>query len=199
MNNRGHNSCSSNIRYNVKPQYGSSYFPNFNIPQVPIYLIEQELSTLRQGSLSCLEFYDEVEKKLTLLANKTIMSYETTVADTINEKYRADALRVFIPGLRKPLCDILFASRPADLPSALALAQEVDANHERYVFAANFATRYGDNNNRKGFLMPNGNDRRVDTSDPQLGHKNPHYSGNSAVRQNKGGGQPQGSHDNSND
>lgn len=28
----------------------------------PTYLIEQELSTLIQGSMSCLEFYDEVEK-----------------------------------------------------------------------------------------------------------------------------------------
>lgn len=140
----------------------------------PIYLIEQELSTLRQGSMSCLEFYDEVEKKLTLLANKTIMSYETSVADTINEKYRADALRVFISGLRKPLCDILFASRPSDLPSALALAQEVDANNERYAFARNFANRSNENScNKKANSVPN-------SPNPEygVGHKNPHYSVN---------------------
>ncbi|CAD7001358.1 unnamed protein product, partial [Ceratitis capitata] len=28
---------------------------------------------------------------------------------------------------------------PNDLPSALALAQEVESNHERYLFASNFA------------------------------------------------------------
>lgn len=140
----------------------------------PIYLIEQELSTLRQGSMSCLEFYDEVEKKLTLLANKTIMSYESSVADTINGKYRADALRVFISGLRKPLCDILFASRPSDLPSALALAQEVDANNERYTFAKNFANR-SNGNPYNG--KPNS---AQNSSNPEhnMGHKNPHYSVN---------------------
>lgn len=149
----------------------------------PIYLIEQEMSTLRQGSMSLLEFYDEVEKKLTLLANKTIMSYESSVADTINEKYRADALRVFISGLRKPLCDILFASRPADLPSALALAQEVDANSERYAFAKNFANRSNENSyNKKASPAQN-----TSSPDHTVGQKNPHYS----INRQRQHGQPQ--------
>ena len=105
----------------------------------PIYLIEQEMSTLRQGNLTLIQYYEEVEKKLNLLINKTIMTYESKIASQINDKYRSDALRVFISGTRKTLSDVLFASRPADLPSALALAQEVDANHDRYLFAANFA------------------------------------------------------------
>ena len=50
-----------------------------------------------------------------------------------------DALRIFIPGAKKSLSDILFSARPHDLPSALALAQEVEPNHERYTFATNFA------------------------------------------------------------
>lgn len=107
----------------------------------PIYIIEQEMSTLQQGNLSVLKFFDEVEKKLTLLTNKTVMTYDRNLAFTINEKYRSDALRVFISGLKKPLCDILFASRPKDLPSALALAQEVESNHARYVFPTTFASR----------------------------------------------------------
>ena len=107
----------------------------------PIYLIEQELSTLRQGNRSVLEFYDQVEQKLTLLTNKTTMTYDPNVVPTLNEKYRADALRTFISGLKRPLCDILFSSRPSNLPAALALAQEVEANHERYIFATSFANR----------------------------------------------------------
>lgn len=105
----------------------------------PIYLIEQELSTLRQGGLSVAQYYDEVEKKLTLLTNKTIMTYDAALSAPINEKYRADAMRVFISGLKRSLGDILFSAQPSDLPSALALAQEVEANHERYAFASNFA------------------------------------------------------------
>lgn len=112
----------------------------------PIYLIEQQLSTLRQGNLSVIQYFDEIEKKLTLLTNKTIMTHEGPIADSICEKYRADALRIFISGLKRPLCDILFASRPSDLPSALALAQEVESNRERYLFASNFATSIEDQN-----------------------------------------------------
>lgn len=66
----------------------------------PVYLIEQAMSTLRQGNLTLLQYYDEVEKKLTLLINKTIMTYDSIVAAPLNEKYRADALRVFISGTR---------------------------------------------------------------------------------------------------
>lgn len=73
----------------------------------PIHLIEQELSTLRQGSYSVTDFYDLVEQKLTLLTNKTMMSYDDEIALTINEKYRRDVLRVFVSGLKKPLCDCL--------------------------------------------------------------------------------------------
>ena len=75
----------------------------------PIYLIEQELSTLRQGTKSVFEFYDQVEQKLNLLTNKTAMTYEPNIVQIVNEKYRADALRTFISGLKKPLCDILFS------------------------------------------------------------------------------------------
>ena len=93
----------------------------------PIYLIEQELSTLRQGDLSVIEFFDIVEKKLALITNKTMMTQDERVVSALNDKYRMDGLRTFISGLRKPLCDILFSSQPKDLPTALALAQEVEA------------------------------------------------------------------------
>ena len=106
-----------------------------------IYIIEQELSTLRQGNKSVIQFYDETEQKLTLLANKVTMTYNTEVVQVINEKYRADALRVFISGLKKPLCQIIFSSRPNNLQAAKALAQKVESNHERYVFATAFTNK----------------------------------------------------------
>jgi len=105
----------------------------------PIHLIEQEMSTLRQGGLSIDKFYDLVERKLTLLVNKTTMTYSCDqVVKSLNEKHRADALRVFISGLNRPLSDILFSAKPADMPKALMLAQELAANHARYLFAASF-------------------------------------------------------------
>jgi len=94
------------------------------------------MPTLRQGNMTLLQYYDEVEKKLTLLINKTIMTYDNTVAASMNEKYRADSLRVFISGTQKSM---FFSARPSDLPSALALAQEVEATHKRYLFGSSFA------------------------------------------------------------
>lgn len=104
----------------------------------PLYLIEQELSTLRQGNLTVNEYYDEVEKILTLLTNKSIMTFDKTIASAINEKYRQDGLRVFISGLKRSLSDTLFASRPVDLPSALAMAEELESNRVRFQFASSF-------------------------------------------------------------
>lgn len=96
----------------------------------PIYIIEQGLSVLRQGASTIIQYYEEIENKLTLFINKTIMTYDSTLAASLNEKYRADALRVFISGTKKSLSDILFSARPA---------QEVESNHERFQFASSFA------------------------------------------------------------
>jgi len=41
----------------------------------PIHLIEQDLGVLSQGKLSIMEYYGLVNKKLTLLINKSIMTY----------------------------------------------------------------------------------------------------------------------------
>jgi len=67
------------------------------------------------------------------------MSYEASAAQVLCEKFREDALRVFISGLKRSLTDVLFSAKPKDMPSALALAQEVESNHERYTFASSFA------------------------------------------------------------
>lgn len=136
----------------------------------PIYLIEQEMSTLRQGNLTLLEYYDEVERKLTLLTNKTIMHYDGDLAASLNEKYRMDALRVFISGAKKSLSDILFSAKPKDLPSALALAQEVESNHVRYNFASNYAKSMEEKTQQKFFTK---NARFVNNNTTQ--GKNPYY------------------------
>jgi len=89
--------------------------------------------------MSLLQYYNEVSKKLTLLTNKVNMSYEPVLARGLCEKFREDALRVFVSGLKRSLTDVLFSVKPRDLPPVLALAQEAESYHERYVFAASFA------------------------------------------------------------
>lgn len=111
-----------------------------------IFALEQELSTLRQGNKSITHFYSDVEKKLISIINKVIMSNDGNIPliQSLNRKYRMDALRVFVSGLRKPLCDTLFSCQPNDLPTALALAQELEANQSR----CQFATIYNNGLNR---------------------------------------------------
>jgi len=142
----------------------------------PVYLVEQEMSTLRQGNMTLLQYYDEVEKKLTLLINKTIMTYDNTVAASMNEKYRADALRVFISGTKKSLSDVLFSARPSDLPSALALAQEVEANHERYMFASSFARSTEEKLQRSEQRQQDRERNTITDSRSNLEGKNPHFN-----------------------
>lgn len=63
-----------------------------------------------------------------------------TLKMSLNQKYRLDAYRVFITGTKKSL----FAKGPKDLPTAFALAQDVESNHELYQFALNYSRSLGD-------------------------------------------------------
>lgn len=58
----------------------------------------------------------------------TIMTNDSALAARINKKYRENALRVFITGVKKNIYDLLFPAKPIDLPTALALAQKAEAN-----------------------------------------------------------------------
>lgn len=110
----------------------------------PLYVLENELSILRQNNLSIAEYYDKVDRQLSLIINKQIMTHSgnNDVVEALNDRARDNALRVFISGLRRPMCDILFSARPKDLPSALAVAQELQMSHMRYDFAQAFAMGY---------------------------------------------------------
>lgn len=107
----------------------------------PLHNLENELSILRQDNLSLTDFYDTVDKQLTLIIYKQIMSLngQDDLIATLNERARENALRVFISGLRRPLCDVLFSARPQDLPNALVIAQELEINHKRSDFARAYA------------------------------------------------------------
>jgi len=67
--------------------------------------------------MSLLQYYDEVGKKRTLLTYKVNMSYEPALAKGLCEKFREDALRVFISGLKRSLTDVLISAKPRTLPS----------------------------------------------------------------------------------
>lgn len=88
--------------------------------------IEQEMSVLRKGNLSVITYYNEVNRKLLLLTNKTFMACEsnTEITNAINKRNQDNALRVFIAILSQPLGDILCSLNQADLPNTLATVRE---------------------------------------------------------------------------
>jgi len=102
-------------------------------------VITQELNFIRQGDLPLLQYYDNIQKKLTLLTNKVIMTQDAYSAHVLNSKYREDALHTFVSGLKKSLKIVVFPAHLRDLPTALAIAQEAEVSNERSIFAANFA------------------------------------------------------------
>lgn len=96
----------------------------------------------------------------------------------LNEKYRQDAFRVFISGLKKSLRDVLLSSQPKDMPHAFALAEELDGNRERYNFAANYS-KYGEyrDGGQKKIPHPNNNNNwaqnNVTSGNQEGGYKRP--------------------------
>lgn len=106
----------------------------------PLHVLENQMSISCQGRMSISEYFDQIEKNLTLIVNKISMEYSgnNELINSLAAKYRQDALRVFISGLNKPICNILFSAGCEDLPSALAKAQELEANQHRYNFARAF-------------------------------------------------------------
>lgn len=156
--------------------------------KTPTRVILQKLGTLRQGERELLEYYDEVEKTLTLLTNKTLMTHDPAAATVLNEQFRKDALHSFVAGLKKSLKTVVFSAQPEDLPSALSLAQEAEVSNEYSQFAASFAKtseernqkptgqrqhpRYqnNDNNNGQGKNFQNktqGNNKAHGQTNPQ--------------------------------
>jgi len=108
----------------------------------PIHIIEQDLGVLSQGKLSIMEYYGLVNKNLTLLINKTIMTYgrNKPLTAEMNEKHKRTALRVFITGLNGHISDVIFSMNPPDLPNAMVIVQELESNNLRAQFANNFTS-----------------------------------------------------------
>jgi len=79
-------------------------------------------------------------KKITLLINKTIMTYgkDNVITKEKNKTIRSNALRIFISGLNGLISETLFSLNPPDLSNALAKVQELESNN----FRAQFANRY---------------------------------------------------------
>lgn len=142
-------------------------------------ILRQQLEMVRQGDSTLMQYYDEVERKLTLVTNKVVMTHDQKRAVMLNEEVRNDALHSFISGLKKTLRSVVFPAQPKDLPSALALAREAEASIERSNFAATYAKALedkthateGNRNQRRSY------EKQIKNNDAERGQeRNPHYT-----------------------
>lgn len=106
--------------------------------QTPIEVTQQQMVTMRQGELPLMSFYNEIERKLTLIISKTLLSYDTNTAAILNNRSRQEALTAFVSGLKKSVRHVVLSAAPKDLPSALAVAQRAESCNERAWFVASF-------------------------------------------------------------
>lgn len=152
----------------------------------PLHILEQELNLIRQTNLNLVDYYNKVNSQLTLMINKTIMTYgnSSEITKEYNKRHRSDALRVFITGLNYPLNNILMAINPTDLPNALAKAQEMEYNQIRIQFANEFSQarsqmnrNRNSNNNNKNFPKPNSYNQHSNSLrfDQRAGQQNNSY------------------------
>ncbi|KAH8356646.1 hypothetical protein KR084_006475, partial [Drosophila pseudotakahashii] len=107
------------------------------------------MSVLSQGKLSIMDYYGTVNRKLTLIINKTrenAIVGNKPITLEMNEKHRKTALRVFITGLNGHISDTIFSMNPQDLPNAMVIVQELESNNMRAHFANTFSTTQKKNN-----------------------------------------------------
>jgi len=80
--------------------------------QTPIEVTQQQMVTMRQGELPLMTFYNEIERRLTLIISKTLLSYDTNTAAILNKRSRQNALNAFVTGLKKSVRHVVLSAAP---------------------------------------------------------------------------------------
>lgn len=95
--------------------------------QRPLYVVEAEMTTIRQGSKSLQEYYDSINRALNMVITKIVMTYkhrdeQKSLIDQVQQK----AIRTFIIGMKSSTArNILYGQAPKSLSAAFAIAQTV--------------------------------------------------------------------------
>lgn len=95
--------------------------------QRPLYIVEAELTSIRQQNKTLQEYYDEINQALNLVISKITLSYgdlndQTALITEAQQK----TIRTFIIGLRSQAArNILYGQRPRTLADALTTAQTI--------------------------------------------------------------------------
>lgn len=122
----------------------------------PLYVIEAEMTSIKQQSKTLQEFYDAINQGLNMVLTKITMTYkEPAEQKSLIAETQQKAIRTFIMGLNSTLIrTTLYGNMPASLSKAFAVAQTIqyDNQHLQLEVKNNEQQK---NNKRSNELNPN--------------------------------------------
>lgn len=100
--------------------------------QRPLYVIEAEMTTIRQHSKTLQEFYDTINQALNMVLTKIAMTYkEAAEQKSLIAETQSKAVRTFITGLNSSLIrTTLYGNMPNSLSRAFAIAQTIQYDNQ---------------------------------------------------------------------
>lgn len=100
--------------------------------QRPLYVIEAEMTTIRQHQKTMQEFYDAINQALNMVLTKIAMTYkEAAEQKSLIAETQRKAIRTFITGLNSPLIrTTLYGNMPNSLSKAFAIAQTIQYDNQ---------------------------------------------------------------------
>lgn len=130
--------------------------------QRPLYVVEAEMTSIRQLNRTLQEFYDAINQALNLVISKIVMSYKKIDEQkSLISEAQQKAIRTFVIGLKSSVMrNILYSHKPKTLAEAFTTAQTVyydnqylhlDQNREQPKPQQNLQRKYiSDMQNRVG-------------------------------------------------
>lgn len=100
--------------------------------QRPLYVIEAEMTSIKQMSKSLQEFYDAINQALNMVLTKITMTYkEPAEQRSLTAETQSKAIRTFITGLNSALMrTTLYGNMPTTLSQAFAVAQTIQFDNQ---------------------------------------------------------------------
>lgn len=95
--------------------------------QRPLYIVEAEMTSIKQSSGTLQEFYDAINQALNLVISKIVMTYPTMDEQkSLIAEAQQKSIRTFIIGLKSyTMRNILYSHKPRTLAEAFTTAQTV--------------------------------------------------------------------------
>lgn len=95
--------------------------------QRPLYVVEAEMTSIKQSNKSLQEYYDKVNQALNVVISKIVMTYKIEAEQkSLITETQQKAVRTFIMGLHSHMIrNILYGHSPNSLAQAFAMAQTV--------------------------------------------------------------------------